>query len=97
MMQTSQSHKAAVLMAMRLIRPVFQQHGYNLERYSNNAVADALLEECPEMDASWLGPKHLRRAVRHLKRRHGAGSFFLALLKALGLSHRNGNSRPSSN
>ena len=96
-MQTSQSHKAALLMAMRLIRPVFLQHGYNVEGYSNNAIADALLEMCPEMDASWLGPEHLRRAVRRLKRRPGARLFFVGVLKAFGLGDRNGKSRLSSN
>jgi len=68
MTPVNQSRKAALLKAMNLIRPVFRNHGYDLETYSNNAIADALLATCPQMDESWLSSKHLRMTFRHLRR-----------------------------
>lgn len=88
MTQASQSHKAAVLMAMRLIRPVFESHGYDLNGYSNNAVADALLQTCPQMNGSWLSAKHLQMTVRQLKKAGRAGIFGFARLQLFGFMRR---------
>ena len=73
MTPVNQSRKAALLKATNLIRPIFRSRGYNLEPYSNNAIADALLATCPQMDESWLSSKYLRLTFHHLSvdNRHG--------------------------
>ena len=83
MTPVNQSRKAALLKAMNLIRPVFRSHGYDIEPYSNNAIADALLATCPQMDESWLSSKHLRMTVRHLQRRTSIRTVFVPWLRRL--------------
>ena len=79
----NQSRKAALLKAMKLIRPVFRSHGYDLDPYSNNAIADALLATCPQMDESWLSLKHLRLTFHHLERPTRVRTMFAPWLRRL--------------
>jgi hypothetical protein len=83
MKPVDQTRKAALLKAMNLIRPVFRSHGYDLRPYSNDAVTDALLATCPQMDESWLSAKHLRRTFRLLRRPNGVGAAFTPWLRRL--------------
>ncbi len=83
MSPVNQSRKAALLKAMNLIRPVFRSHGYDLERYSNNAIADALLATCPDMNEAWLSSRHLRMTFRRLHRSSGIKTVFAPWLRRL--------------
>lgn len=56
------------MVAMRLIRPLFASHGYDVVVYSDDAIADAVVKTCPPDSQSWFSPHHLASAFEVLRR-----------------------------
>ena len=58
--------KSAVLHTMPTIRWLLTMHRFQVDSYSDDAIADALLETCPRPDDFWLRTEHLALAVRRV-------------------------------
>ena len=58
--------KPAVLHAMPTIRWLLTMHRFQVDAYSDDAIADALLETCPRPDDFWLRTEHLALAVQRV-------------------------------
>ena len=58
--------KPAVLHTMPTIRWLLSMHRFQVDSYSDDAIADALLETCPRPDDFWLRTEHLALAVRRV-------------------------------
>jgi len=59
--------KAEVLHEMPTIRWLLAMHHFQADEYSDDAIADALLETCPRPDDFWLRSEHLALAARRFK------------------------------
>lgn len=68
--------KPAVLHTMPTIRWLLTMHRFQVDAYSDEAIADALLETCPRPDDFWLRTEHLALAVHRVSAasRRGAAS-----------------------
>jgi hypothetical protein len=64
--------KPAVLFEMQTIRWLLAMHHFQVDAYSDEAIADALLETCPVPDDFWLRSEHLALAVRRVSATRGA-------------------------
>jgi hypothetical protein len=62
----SRQRKPAVLHTMPTIRWLLTMHRFQVDSYSDEAIADALLETCPRPDDFWLRTEHLALAVRRV-------------------------------
>ncbi len=62
----TQHRKPAVLHTMPTIRWLLTMHRFQVDSYSDEAIADALLETCPRPDDFWLRTEHLALAVRRV-------------------------------
>jgi len=58
--------KAAVLHEMPTIRWLLAMHRFQADAYSDDAIAEALLETCPRPDDFWLRSEHLALAIRRV-------------------------------
>ncbi len=58
--------KPAVMHTMPTIRWLLSMHRFQVDSYSDDAIADALLETCPRPDDFWLRTEHLALAVRRV-------------------------------
>jgi hypothetical protein len=59
-------HKSSVMFAMTMIRPMFTKRGCDVAAYSDEQLADALLDAYAHLPARWLSPEHISRAVQRL-------------------------------
>ena len=64
---STQHRKSAVLHAMPTIRWLLAMHRFQVDSYSDDAIADALLETCPRPDDFWLRTEHLALAVGRVR------------------------------
>jgi hypothetical protein len=62
----ARQRKPAVLHAMPTIRWLLTMHRFQVDAYSDDAIADALLETCPRPDDFWLRTEHLALAVQRV-------------------------------
>jgi hypothetical protein len=62
----AQQRKPSVLHAMPTIRWLMSMHRFQVDSYSDDALADALLETCPRPDDFWLRTEHLALAVQRV-------------------------------
>ena len=62
----ARQRKPAVLHAMPTIRWLLTMHRFQVDSYSDDAIADALLETCPRPDDFWLRTEHLSLAVQRV-------------------------------
>ena len=51
---------------MPVIRILFRSIGCDVAAYSDEQVADAMLEVCPRLDDFWLTTKHLQQTFSKL-------------------------------
>src|SRR5436190_9687808 len=58
--------KPAVLHAMPTIRWLLTMHRFQVDAYSDEVIADALLETCPRPDDFWLRSEHLALAIHRV-------------------------------
>ncbi len=65
---TAYNRQRAVLHAMPVIRRLLRENGFEVDAYSDGAIADALLETCPTPSDFWLRTEHLTLAVQRLRR-----------------------------
>ena len=63
---STHQRKPAVLYTMPTIRWLLSMHRFQVDSYSDDAIADALLEPCPRPDDFWLRTEHLTLAVRRV-------------------------------
>jgi hypothetical protein len=66
----ARQRKPAVLHAMPTIRWLLSMHRFQVDSYSDDALADALLETCPRPDDFWLRTEHLALAVQRVSAAH---------------------------
>jgi hypothetical protein len=66
MVARTDNRKRAVLDTMPTIRWLLARHGFQMERFSDDTIADALIDTCPTPDDFWLRSEHLNLAVRHI-------------------------------
>jgi hypothetical protein len=62
----AQRRRPAVLKLMDTIRQVFSGNGYDVDAYTNEEIADSLLELCPLPTDYWLSLAHLAATVQRL-------------------------------
>ncbi|HXQ20828.1 MAG TPA: hypothetical protein VN812_04095 [Candidatus Acidoferrales bacterium] len=62
----AQRRRPAVLKLMDTIRQVFSGNGYDVDAYTNEEIADSLLELCPLPTDYWLSVAHLAATVQRL-------------------------------
>ncbi len=67
------NRKRAVLHTMPTIRWLLSRHGFQMDAYSDETIADALLDTCPKPDDFWLRSEHLNLAVQRLNATHASG------------------------
>jgi len=60
--------KADLLRAMPYLRNLFRLHGYDVTRYPDEAIANAVLHVCPVVTSSWPTDAQLRAVVERLQR-----------------------------
>jgi hypothetical protein len=53
---------------MSIVRHLFRKEGYDLGPYTDPQIADALLDECPNLTDYWMTTAHLANAFRRLAR-----------------------------
>jgi hypothetical protein len=58
------NRKRDVLKAMPTIRWLLARHGFQMDPYSDEAIADALITTCPTPSDFWLRSEHLNVAVK---------------------------------
>jgi len=51
---------------MPTIRWLLAKHGFLMDAYSDDTIAEALIATCPAPSDFWLRTEHLNLAVRHL-------------------------------
>jgi hypothetical protein len=61
------NRKRDVLHTMPTIRWLFARHGFPMAAYSDDTIAQALIETCPAPDDFWLRSEHLNLAVRRIR------------------------------
>ena len=66
----ARQRKPAVMHAMPSIRWLLSMHRFQVDSYSDDAIADALLETCPRPDDFWLRTEHLALAVQRVSSTH---------------------------
>lgn len=59
-------HKSSVMFAMTMIRPMFKKRGCDVAAYSDEQLADALLDAYAHLPTYWLSPEHVSRAFQRL-------------------------------
>src|SRR6266478_2282752 len=66
-MAADTSHrKRAVLYTIPTIRWLLSQHGFQMDAYSDDTIAEALIDTCATPDDFWLRSEHLNLAVRRI-------------------------------
>jgi len=60
------NRKRAVLHTMPTIRWLLARHGFEMDAYSDDTIADALIDTCPAPSDFWLRSEHLNLAVHRL-------------------------------
>jgi len=68
------NRKRAVLYTMPTIRWLLAKHGFQMEAYSDDVIADALIDTCPTPNDFWLRSEHLNLAVGRLSAAHSVSS-----------------------
>jgi len=58
--------KSSVMIAMTLIRPLFEQCHCNVSSYTDDQIAEALLRTHQSPAAQWLSHEHISRASAQL-------------------------------
>ncbi len=58
--------KSSVMLAMALIRPMFEQCNCDVSAYTDDEIAEALLETHPSPAAQWLSHEHVAYASAQL-------------------------------
>jgi hypothetical protein len=73
-MYRDDERRPLVLLSVGSIRQLFASRGIDLDPYSDDQVADALLATCPAIlgAQAWLNEKHLLRTVQLLRMEFGA-------------------------
>jgi len=68
-MYCDDERRPLVLLSVGSIRQLFASRGIDLDAYSDDQVADALLDTCPAILGSqpWLNEKHLLRTIQLLR------------------------------
>lgn len=59
--------KSHLLGCADLIRRIFALHRLDVHVYSDEQLVDAMLLVCPDLNAFWLSPEHLRLTIQHLQ------------------------------
>ena len=60
----SVNRKREVVRAMPTIRWLLARHGFQMDPFSDDAIAEALIKTCPMPTDFWLRSEHLNLAVR---------------------------------
>ena len=60
------NRKRSVLYTMPTIRWLLSRHGFQMDAYSDDAIAEALIDTCPTPDDFWLRSEHLNLAVQRI-------------------------------
>jgi hypothetical protein len=68
------NRKRSVLYTMPSIRRLLATHGFHMDAFSDDAIADALLDTCPNPDDFWLRTEHLAIAVHRVSAARGRGA-----------------------
>ncbi len=64
------NRKGAVLYTMTTIRWLLAKHGFQMDGYSDDTIADALIDTCPTPNDFWLRSEHLNMAARRINAAH---------------------------
>lgn len=66
--------KASVVFAMTLIRPLFEQCDCDVSTYTDDQIAEALLQTHPSPAAQWLSREHISHASAQLTPKSPTGT-----------------------